>query len=50
MLGRCRAGNQGSKATREPVYLAEQAAEVTAAIEVELRRFGCLEGVATVDE
>ena len=31
-------------------YLAEQAAEVTAAIEVELRRFGCLEGVATADE
>lgn len=31
-------------------YLADQAAEVTAAIEAELRRFGCLEDVATADE
>ena len=31
-------------------YLAERPAEVTAAIEAELRRFGCLEAVATADE
>ena len=31
-------------------YLAEQAAEVTAAIEAELRRFGCLEAAAAGDQ